>query len=147
NLETNGERNRGLYVLKARGIAHSNQIREFRLSNQGISLLPIYVGSGGMLTGTARQSQEVQERAESLRRNEARPRLQRTPERKRRTLEAQIAGLTAAFESEVEELAREISEAEGHERNLTSADTMRARLRGGSAAASKGRRRAAGARS
>ena len=49
NLESNGERNRGLYVLKARGIAHSNQIREFVLTNLGAQLLDVYAGASGLL--------------------------------------------------------------------------------------------------
>ena len=54
DLEIGGERNRGLYVVKSRGMAHSNQIREFRLTNHGIELLDVYVGSEGVLTGSAR---------------------------------------------------------------------------------------------
>src|SRR6185437_7110755 len=68
NLECNGERNRGLYVLKSRGMAHSNQIREFVLTNQGVKLLDVYVGASGVLTGTARLAQEARERAEATER-------------------------------------------------------------------------------
>ena len=148
NLESNGERNRGLYVLKARGMAHSNQIREFRLSRRGISLLPIYTGSTGVLTGTARQSQEAKERAESLRRTQARQRLQRTLERKGRALRAQIEALTTAFESEAEELSREIAEANEQEISLQSDTALRARVRGaGSHSKPALRRRSRGDRS
>src|SRR6185312_2055162 len=63
NIESNGERNRGLYLLKARGIAHSNQVREFVLTSQGIELLDAYVGSEGVLMGSARSSQLARERA------------------------------------------------------------------------------------
>src|SRR6185369_5052085 len=58
NLESNGERNRGLYVLKSRGMSHSNQIREFLLTDQGVQLLDVYTGPEGVLTGSARVSQE-----------------------------------------------------------------------------------------
>lgn len=58
NLESNGERNRGLYVLKSRGMAHSNQIREFLLTDHGVQLRDVYVGPSGLLTGTARDAQE-----------------------------------------------------------------------------------------
>ncbi len=143
NLESNGERNRGLYVLKARGMAHSNQIREFRLSRRGISLLPIYTGSAGVLTGTARQTQEAKERAENLRRTHGRQRLQRALERRRRTLQAQIDALTATFESDAEELLREIAEADEQELSLQSDTAMRARVRG---ATHKVRRRPQGDR-
>ena len=61
DIEIGGERNRGLYVLKSRGMAHSNQIREFRLTNNGIELLDVYVGADGVLTGSARLSQETKD--------------------------------------------------------------------------------------
>ncbi len=61
-LETGGERNRLLYVLKSRGMAHSNQMREFRLSDRGIELLDVYVGPGEVLTGSARLVQESRDR-------------------------------------------------------------------------------------
>ena len=64
-IETNGERNRGLYVLKSRGMAHSNQIREFVLSDNGIELLDAYPGPGGVLTGSARQAQEAEKEGDS----------------------------------------------------------------------------------
>ena len=148
NLESNGERNRGLYVLKARGMAHSNQIREFRLSQRGISLLPIYTGSAGVLTGTARQTQEAKERAENLRRTHGRQRLQRTLERKGRALRAQIEAMTTAFESEAEELSREIAEADEQELSLQSDTAMRARVRGvGEKSKSAARRGPRGGRS
>ena len=64
NLEANGERNRGLYILKSRGMAHSNQVREFVLSGKGIHLLDVYTGSGMVLTGSARLAQLERERTE-----------------------------------------------------------------------------------
>ena len=64
DIEIGGERNRGLYVLKSRGMAHSNQIREFKLTNHGIELLDVYVGPEGVLTGSARLSQETKDDAE-----------------------------------------------------------------------------------
>ena len=60
-MEGNGELNRVLYVLKSRGMAHSNQIREFLLTDHGIELADVYVGPQGVLTGSARQAQEAQE--------------------------------------------------------------------------------------
>ncbi len=65
DVELNGERNRCIHVLKSRGMANSNQVREFVMSNEGIRLLPVYVGSGTVLTGSARATQEARERAES----------------------------------------------------------------------------------
>ena len=59
DLEANGERNRGLHVLKSRGMGHSNQVREFVVTNTGIQLTDVYIGPSGMLTGSARVSQEA----------------------------------------------------------------------------------------
>ena len=69
-MEGNGELNRLLYVLKSRGMAHSNQIREFLLTDQGIELADVYVGPQGVLTGSARQAQEAQERSDGTARLE-----------------------------------------------------------------------------
>lgn len=63
NLESGGERNRGLYILKSRGMAHSNQVRDFVLCDQGVKLIEPYVGMGTVLTGSARAAQEARERA------------------------------------------------------------------------------------
>jgi len=104
DIELKGERNRGLYILKSRGMAHSNQIQEFLLTNQGIDLVDIYTGSGEALTGSARAAQEAEEKASELaRRHEADRRL-REQERKRKALEAKIAALRAEFDAESEEL-------------------------------------------
>ncbi len=64
DLETNGERNRGLHILKSRAMGHSNQVREFMVTNHGIQLTDVYIGPSGMLTGSARVQQEGRERAE-----------------------------------------------------------------------------------
>ncbi len=108
NLEAGGERNRGLYVLKSRGMPHSNQIREFRLTDHGIDLLDVYVGSEGVLTGSLRASQEARERAlEAARQRNVESR-QRELSRRRVALEAQIASLRADAEA-IEEEARRIA--------------------------------------
>jgi hypothetical protein len=62
NREINGEFNRELYLLKARGISHSNQVREFIMSNTGLHLLAPYLGEGGALTGSARRNEEARAR-------------------------------------------------------------------------------------
>jgi circadian clock protein KaiC len=104
DIELKGERNRGLYILKSRGMVHSNQIQEFLLTNQGIDLIDIYTGSGEVLTGSARAAQEAGEKAAELAcRREADRRL-REQERKRNALDAKIAALRAEFEMETEEV-------------------------------------------
>src|SRR4029077_3374752 len=69
DLELNGERNRGLYILKSRGMAHSNQIREFLLTDHGVQLTEVYLGPEGVLTGSARLAQEAKERATAAQRS------------------------------------------------------------------------------
>jgi circadian clock protein KaiC len=105
-----GERNRAIYVLKSRGMAHSNQIREFLISDHGIDLVDVYTGPEGVLTGSARQSQEARERAEILVREQGLKRRQRERERKREALEARIAAMRKEFEIEDEELQRAVGE-------------------------------------
>jgi circadian clock protein KaiC len=96
-IETGGERNRALSVLKSRGMAHSNQTREFRLTGQGVELCDVYVGPGGVLTGSARLAQEAEEQAAQLARRQEIERSQRELDRRRATLETQIAALRAEF--------------------------------------------------
>jgi len=104
DIELNGERNRGLYILKSRGMAHSNQIQEFLLTNQGIGLIDIYTGSGEVLTGSARVTQEAGEKASELVRGREVDRRLREQERKRNALETKIAALRAEFDVETEEV-------------------------------------------
>ncbi|MDR3609440.1 MAG: circadian clock protein KaiC [Ignavibacteriaceae bacterium] len=103
DIEIGGERNRGLYVLKSRGMAHSNQIREFKLTNNGIELLDVYVGPEGVLTGSARLSQETKDEAEQLLRQQEIGRKQFGLERKREAMEAQKVLLQSEFEAEESE--------------------------------------------
>jgi len=95
DIELGGERNRGLYVLKSRGMAHSNQIREFLLTRNGIDLLDVYVGPEGVLTGSMRLAQEARERSQRQEREREAQRKLRVSERKRKAIEAQIAALQA----------------------------------------------------
>jgi circadian clock protein KaiC len=104
-LEGSGERNRGLYVLKSRGMAHSNQVREFTMSERGIELTDVYVGPAGVLTGAARHTQEARERAEGMAREQEKARRRRDAERRRVVLEAQIAALQAELHAADEDSA------------------------------------------
>jgi circadian clock protein KaiC len=108
DIEIGGERNRGLYVLKSRGMAHSNQIREFRLTDHGIELLDVYVGAEGVLTGSARLSQETKDEAEQLLRQQEIGSKQFGLERKREAMEAQIVVLRSEFEAEESEALKVI---------------------------------------
>jgi circadian clock protein KaiC len=112
DLELGGERNRGLYVLKSRGMAHSNQIREYLLTAHGVDLRDVYVGPDGVLTGSMRLAQEERERAAAESRRQEIERLQRELERKRLALEARMAAERAQFEAETEELRQLIVQEE-----------------------------------
>jgi circadian clock protein KaiC len=112
NIEVGGERNRALYVLKSRGMEHSNQIREFVLTDDGLRLLDVYLGPEGVLTGSARVSQEMREKAVVTFRGQALESRRRELDRKRRTFEARMAMLRAEFEVEEEIIQRTISESE-----------------------------------
>ena len=93
DIEAGGERNRGLYVIKSRGMKHSNQIREFVITSQGIDLLPVYAGPEGVLTGSLRLSQEAREQAQSVAREQEQQRRQRELATRRAVLQAQIEAL------------------------------------------------------
>jgi circadian clock protein KaiC len=103
DIELGGERNRGLYILKSRGMKHSNQIREFLLTDRGVDLLDVYVGPEGVLTGSSRLSQEARERSAALARQQETADKQRELARKREALEARITALRKEFEAEEEE--------------------------------------------
>lgn len=96
-IDSGGERNRGLSILKSRGMAHSNQIREFLLTDHGVELRDVYVGPEGVLTGSARLTKEAENEATLLIRNQEVELRRIELERKRTTLEAQIAMLRAEF--------------------------------------------------
>ena len=104
-LESSGERNRGIYVLKARGMSHSNQIREFLLTDHGVELVDVYVGAGGVLTGSARVTQEAAERAAALAEEQELERRQRALARLKTAFESELASLQAKFEAEQADLA------------------------------------------
>lgn len=103
DIESGGERNRGIYILKARGVAHSNQIREFLLTSHGVELREVYLGEAGMLTGSARVTQEAKDESAALLGRQEIERKQLLLRRKRRALDAQIAALQLDLETEVQE--------------------------------------------
>jgi circadian clock protein KaiC len=103
DIEIGGERNRGLYILKSRGMSHSNQIREFKLTDHGIELLDVYVGPEGVLTGSARLSQEAKNEEEQLLRNQEIERKKIGLELKRAATEAQITVLKSEFKAQESE--------------------------------------------
>jgi len=104
DIESNGERNRGLYIMKSRGMQHSNQVREFLITNNGVKLEDVYIGADGILTGSAREAQQLAEATGLELRTHALNRKDREVDRKRRVLEAAISSLREEFESVRDEL-------------------------------------------
>jgi circadian clock protein KaiC len=129
DIELNGERNRALYVLKSRGMSHSNQLREFLLTKDGVDLLDVYIGPEGVLTGSSRLSQEAREGAASMVRQEETERRERDRTRKREALEARIEALRKEFESEEEEASRLGEQEQFREKVLTEDREAMARSR------------------
>ncbi len=94
NVETPaGERNRLLFVLKSRGMAHSNQVREFTLTDKGIRLTDVYVGAGTVLTGSSRLVQEAQDKARAEALHQEAARRQRELEQEKAQVQVQIEAL------------------------------------------------------
>jgi circadian clock protein KaiC len=135
DLEGNGERNRTLYVLKARGMAHSNQIREFLISKNGIDLVDAYVGTNGVLCGSARVRQNSIEKAAILATQQEAARRKREMEHKREAIERQINGLRSDYENETMELQRVDEQVEMQMHTLTTERVASGRLRGADAKA------------
>jgi circadian clock protein KaiC len=108
DIEIGGERNRALYILKSRGMAHSNQIREFKLTDNGIEMLDVYIGPEGVLTGSARLSQQAKDDAEKLMLKQEIGRKIFGLKHKREAMEAQIALLKSEYEAEESQALRSI---------------------------------------
>ncbi len=115
-IESGGETNRILNIIKSRGMAHSNQLREYLLTDRGIELIDVYTGPAGVLTGTARTLQEARERAESERTEREIERKKREMEQMRAKTEARITELRARMAAEQEEMERVIREHEDRKR-------------------------------
>lgn len=142
DIELGGERNRGMYILKSRGMGHSNQIREFVLTDRGIDLRDVYVGPEGVLTGSMRVAQEAREKAGALAQQQGTERRRRELERKRAALEARIAALRTEFAAEEEEVGQVIDQEETQEaqRVQDRDDMAESRGAGSDEAATEGQR-------
>jgi circadian clock protein KaiC len=139
DIELAGERNRGIYVLKSRGMKHSNQIREFLITPEGIKLEDVYVGPEGVLTGSMRAAQEDREKAAALARGQEMERKQRELARKRAALEAQIAALRTEFEA-VEDESRVVAEKDRVREQQLNETRSAAAIRRGADAAKRNRK-------
>jgi circadian clock protein KaiC len=118
NMEANGENNRILRLIKSRGMAHSNQIREFYITSKGIDLIPPYIGPAGVMTGSARYAQEAAETAEEVARAEEIDLLKLNLEQQKKVLEAQIRAMQAEFDDKKASLQRKIQEEDRRKESL-----------------------------
>jgi circadian clock protein KaiC len=109
DVELGGERNRLMYVLKSRGMAHSNQVREFLISSKGVKLVEAYLGSEGVLTGSARLNQLNLERGQEQIVKDEMERKKMALEHQRKVVEAQIEALRAGFLAEKENFLRSMA--------------------------------------
>jgi circadian clock protein KaiC len=129
DIEVSGERNRGLYVLKSRGMNHSNQIREFLLSNKGIRLVEVYLGPSGMLTGSARVALEEQERDATVQKTDENDLKLAQLEHRRKAMEAHIEALRAEFEADSAGVKKSVSLDTKREKRLIENQTAMAKSR------------------
>ncbi|MDW8848462.1 circadian clock protein KaiC [Flavobacterium sp. MMLR14_040] len=105
DMEGIGERNRGIFIIKARGMGHSNQVREFVITSKGIELLDVELGPQGILTGSARRTHQFRKTISDIKLQNEISRKDREIERKRKVLQANIEALRNEFESAEEELS------------------------------------------
>jgi len=104
DIENNGERNRGLYIMKSRGMKHSNQIREFVITDKGLDLVDVFLTEDGVLTGSAREARLLLQQTGEIIHEQAVSRKDRELIRKRKVLESKIDSLRSEYESAEEEL-------------------------------------------
>jgi circadian clock protein KaiC len=123
NHESNGERNRLMFVIKSRGSAHSNQVREFVLTNNGAELVDVYIGPGGVLTGSARIVQQAQERSSLQTQNDESERRRQELATRSAATQAQISALQAQLDAETAEFERLVAATEA--RRQSDADVRR----------------------
>jgi circadian clock protein KaiC len=112
DIEWNGERNRGLYIIKSRGMRHSNQVREFTITDNGLRLEDVYLGPDGILTGSAREAHKLQKHTEDILKKHMLGRKDKEFDRKAKELQAKISALHFEFESIKEELRNDYVEQE-----------------------------------
>ncbi len=131
DVEANAERNHVLYVIKARGMSHSNQVREYRMTDTGVQLIPVYIGPEGALTGTARLIQAAREKAAATSRQQEVELRRRDLFRRREALEAQIIDLRASLAVVEDEATTLAQQDDAREIVLTSGYEAIAAHRGG----------------
>jgi len=130
NIQNQGERNRGLYIVKSRGMAHSNQLREFLITDHGVDLTDVYVGPEGVLVGAVRLTQEARQKKAEMVHQQEYEQKQRLLEIKRKAVERQIKSLREEIEAEEEELKKRIEIDMLRESTLTNDQVAMGKIRG-----------------
>ncbi|MEL7664264.1 MAG: circadian clock protein KaiC [Methanosarcina mazei] len=129
-FENSNERNRGISVIKSRGMGHSNQIREYLLADHGIEIQDVYLGpSGDLLMGSSKAVQKAEDLAEAVAQRQNADRKKRELETKLKSLDAQIASLNSEYETQKEELDRLISDQQLRNEALATGRSELARIR------------------
>jgi len=128
-MRSSGERNRGLYVLKSRGMAHSNQVREFLLSSEGVSVVPVYMGPDGVLVGSARAAAETAEADLRSGAQQETSQLADAMELRRKAVQTRVASIWADFEAEEALTARQLAASKKREEALRAARLEQGRQR------------------
>jgi circadian clock protein KaiC len=131
DIEIAAERTRGLYLVKSRGMGHSNQVREFLITAKGVDLVPVAVGPQGVLTGSARVNHEAEQRIQDVLLRQEMARRQRNLQRRKARIDAEIEALRGEYAAEAEETAAYVAETEQRERDSSAAATRRALTRTG----------------
>jgi len=131
DIESGGERNRALYIMKSRGMSHSNQVREFLISDKGLYLEDVYLGSEGVLTGSAREAHILQKKTEEILQKHTLSRNDKAIERKTKELELRIQSITSEFDSIREDLKNDYVELQLRKDVLAGDREQLARRRGG----------------
>ncbi|MEG4489971.1 circadian clock protein KaiC [Microcoleus sp. D3_18_C4] len=128
-IKVNGERNRIIYALKSRGMMHSNQVREFIVTNQGVKLVEVYLGDGKVLTGTERLNQEIKEESAAKKRRQNFEQKKREYEQEKKIVQAQINALQMQLLNRDAELDLLLEEEQEEEKAALETRTFMARLR------------------
>jgi circadian clock protein KaiC len=131
DIEIAGERTRGMYLVKSRGMGHSNQVREFLITSRGVDLVPVSVGPNGVLTGSARMHQEALERSRAISRQEEQARRERALARRRQALDAQIAAMREELASEEEQTRAAAKDDQARDRRMIEAQDRMSETRTG----------------
>lgn len=129
NVESDGERNRLLFVIKSRGSAHSNQVREFALTDDGAQLLDVYVGPEGVLTGSARAAQLARIAAETSAQADRVASRRAQLARREAEVNAQVAALRAELQAEAVALEAEVAQWEQTHSTAAQAQTASGQAR------------------